>query len=237
MSKAALVIGSAKRVGREFALHLAKQGYDIALHCNESVEDAKSVQQAIEALGQRAEIFPLDLSNTEQIESWFDGVHNAFPNLALLINNASVFQRIKFKDSDFALYNQNMQINAAAPIFLTQAFAKKVASGHVINMLDADITKTHGSNFFYLLSKKTLAEFTQMAARDLGPEIRVNGICIGSALPSNENPADYEEKLKARLPLKELGDVSDVIRGLDYLLAAPRVTGQLLFTDSGQHLL
>ena len=136
-----------------------------------------------------------------------------------------------------------MAVNATAPILLTQAFAKHAAAGkagqagHVVNLLDADIVKHHGSHFFYLLSKKTLAEFTQMAARDLGPNIRVNGICIGSALPSDQNPPNYQEKLEARLPLRQLGNVDDVLQSLDYLMASPRTTGQLLFPDSGQHLL
>ena len=237
MSKAALVTGSAKRVGRAIALYLAECGYDIALHCNHSLAEAEQAKQEIEALGRKAEIFQFDLVNTEALEGHMASVVQRFSDLELLVNNASIFEREKFQDSDVALYQRHMAVNATAPIFLTQAFAKYVKSGHVVNLLDADIVKHHGSHFFYLLSKKTLAEFTKMAARDLGPNIRVNAICVGSALPSDQNPPGYEEKLTARLPLQQLGNVDDILQALDYLRASARTTGQLLFPDSGQHLL
>ena len=237
MSKAALITGSAKRVGREMALHLARHGYDIALHYNHSKAEALELQESIEAIGQQAALFQLDLADTQQIEPWCSTVAEHFPKLELLINNASIFERISFTDSDLATYQNHMAINATAPIFLTKAFAQQVDKGHVINLLDTNITSSHGSHFFYLLSKKTLTDFTKMAARDLAPNIRINGICPGPVLPSDQQLPGYTAQLEETLPMAELGNVEDIIHAVDYLIASPHVTGQLLFTDSGQHLL
>lgn len=237
MSKAALITGAARRVGRELALSLARQGYDIALHYHHSHDEAQATLAEIQAMGRQAQTFAFDLNDVDKIDPWLQEITKHFPSLELLVNNASIFERKRLMESDLALFERHMRLNATAPIFLTQAFAKHAKSGHVVNMLDTDVSKTHGSHFFYLLAKKTLAEFTTMAARELGPEFRVNGICIGSVLPSPENPADHDEKLAARVPLQTLIHTTDITRALEYLVASPHVTGQLLFTDSGQHLL
>lgn len=235
--KAALITGAAKRIGREIALSLAEDGYDIALHCNQSVVEADSLQQEIRTLGAECHIFSCNLSELEKIESWFSGVLQAMPHIEVLINNASIFKRKRFSESDAADFQQHMTINALAPILLTKAFAERVKRGCVINMLDADIGKLHGSHFAYLLSKKTLAEFTLMAARELAPNIRVNGICPGVTLASPEDPEEYAETLPKRLPMQELPQVSGITAAIRMLLSQPHMTGQLIFNDSGQHLL
>lgn len=237
MARAALITGGAKRVGRELALSLATQGWDIALHYHQSEREAKQLALDIEALGRKVALFPYDLANTQGLKAWFEDIYQQCPDLSLLVNNASVFTRRTFEDTTLDTYEQHLSINTTAPIFLTQSFAKHVKHGHVINLLDADISKTHGSHFSYLLSKKMLAEFTLMAARNLGPHIRVNGICIGVALPSEQNPPDFEENLTQKVPLKQLGNTEDICNAMHYLLAAARVTGQFIYTDSGQHLL
>lgn len=237
MSKAALITGGAKRVGREIALALAEQGYDIALHYFKSQAEAQTLKKEIEAMGRKAQIFSFDLVDTQAIEPWICEIAGLFPALELLVNNASIFERTSFADSTVADFTNHMAINAAAPIFLTKAFAKHVKHGQVINLLDTNITDTHGSHFFYLLSKKTLADFTRMAARELGPQIRVNAVCPGVVLPSDQQPMGYEENLAKRLPMAEQSSVEDIVRAVNYLLDATHITGQLLFTDSGQHLL
>lgn len=234
--KAALVTGASKRVGAAIALSLAENGYDIALHCHKGIKAASTLSDKIIRMGVKCEVFPCDLADSTKLVPLMESVFEDFPNLNVLINNASSFERISYLDSDIALFDNHMAINARAPIFLTQYFAEKVRKGHVINMLDTDVVKHHGSHFMYLLSKKTLAAFTQMAARDLS-HIQVNGICPGGVLPSEKNPANFEQNLEKRIPLKQLPQLEDIISSVLWLLKQPRITGQLIFNDSGQHLL
>lgn len=236
-AKAVIITGGAKRVGAALALYFAKQGYDIALHYHHSQADAERVRAEIEANGRQCMLFPRDLSDMAGIPALLERIHKAMPHCTALINNASVFERAPFMETDEALFDRQMDINVKAPFFLTQAFARTFQTGCVINLLDTQITDTQGSHFAYLLSKKTFAEFTQMAARALGPAIRVNGVCPGFLLPSNGFDEAYGEKLAASLPLGAVASLEQVAMAAHSLCENPAVTGQLLFTDGGQHLL
>ena len=139
-------------------------------------------------------------------------------------------------ETDETLFDRQFAVNLKAPFFLTQAFAKTFGKGCVINMLDTDIAQMQGSHFAYLLSKKALAEFTAMAARVLGPKIRVNGICPG-ALLQNAEDKQFIEKLRPRLPLRRQAELEEVAQAVYFLCQDGPITGQLIFADGGQHLL
>ncbi len=234
---AALITGGAKRLGREIALHLAENGYGIALHYNHSKAEAEIVKKEIEAKGRACVLLPADLADTGTLAALVQNAKAALPKLNVLINNASVFDRAGFAETDEALFDRQMDVNFKAPFFLTQAFAKTVTQGHVVNILDTNITNTHGSHFAYLLSKKLLAEFTHMAARALGPAVRVNGVCPGIVLTSGDHDEAYRKKLAETLPLQANATPLDVAKAIVGLLNLPSVTGQILFVDGGQHLL
>lgn len=237
MRPAVLITGGAKRVGRAIALLFAEAGYDVALHYNTSKDEAEKTAGEIRKAGVKCELFAADLADNSQYAPLIEKAKNAFPRLSVLVNNASVFDAGKFTQSDFALYQKEFRINTEAPIFLTQAFAKIVGRGAVVNMLDTKITQNKHSYFFYLLSKKTLAEFTRMAAVELGPKIRVNGVCPGYLLPGGDWGDEYQARLEPTLPLQKTASLYDVAQAVYSLAENQSLTGQCLFVDGGEHLL
>ncbi len=76
-----------------------------------------------------------------------------------------------------------------------------------------------------------------MAAKELGPKIRVNGICPGPILPPPDKGIKYLEKIAENTPLKKPGNPDYIVRAVEYILDNPYVTGQCLFVDGGQHLI
>jgi len=232
-----IVTGGAKRVGAALAMHFARGGYDIALHYHQSKTEAEALKKDIESLGAKCALFSHDMQNTKGIPALMETIHKTMPGCTALINNASVFERAMLMDTDEALFDRQLNINFKAPFFLTQAFAKYFGKGCIINVLDTDIVETQGSHFAYLLSKKTLAEFTLMAARELGPNIRVNGVCPGIILPSSDLDQNYMDKLAPSLPLEALASLEQLSVTTQWLLEHKALTGQLLFIDGGQHLL
>lgn len=238
MSRPAVIVtGGARRVGASIVRHFADNGYDIALHYNKSESEAKALQKDIEAMGVTCQLFQQDLSQISKLDGFIATIHKAMPHVSALINNASVFERAAFLETDEALFDRQFDANFKAPFFLTQSFARHVAKGSVINILDTEIVQTQGSHFAYLLSKKTLADFTIMGARALGPNIRVNAVCPGCPLPANEDDAKYVEKLKQVIPLQSHPEPKEIGEAALWLSNQKHITGQLIFVDGGKHVL
>lgn len=236
--KAALVTGAAKRLGRAVALDLARQGYHIILHYHRSEDEAKETASAIRNFGVECELFPQDLEDMAGIEPFMEGVFSCFPECQVLVNSASVFERCAFDETDMTFLMEQFTVNFFAPFFLTQCFARHCkGEGAVVNFLDTYITKNKSPYFAYLLSKKTLAQFTKMAAREIGP-IRVNAVCPGAieTLSDGFGDAFIEQKVK-QLPLGRIATVGDVVDAVNYSISSKSTTGQLIFVDAGEHLL
>jgi len=237
MSKAALITGGGKRLGKAISLSLAEKGYDIAIHYNHSDIEAKETANLIREKGKQCEIFQSDLSDIKQVRTLIPRVFETFPQCSVLVNSASIFENIGFDDVTEEILDRDFNINFKAPFFLSQDFSKGQNAELIINMLDMRINKIETQHFSYNLSKKALRDFTLMAAKELGPKIRVNGICPGPILPPPDKDIQYLEKIAENTPLKKPGNPDYIIDAVKYLLENDFVTGQYLFVDGGQHLI
>ncbi len=236
-TKAVLVTGAARRLGKRIALYLAANGYDIALHYHNSHVAAQQTKQEIQELGQKCEIFLCDLSQPDKFDAVLDHMFEAFPNCDSLVNNASVFERMKYTDTKEEFFDEQFAVNFKAPFFLTQGFARRNPDCSIVNIVDTAVTTNSVSHFAYLLSKKSLLEFTAMAARDLAPRGRVNAVLPGTVLPSHRDSAEYIEKLEHTLPAGRLATVEEVSLAVYNLLQNDALNGQNIFIDGGAHLL
>ncbi len=238
MNKVAIVTGGAKRLGRAICLKLAEQGYDIALHFNSSIDSANATKQAIEKLGRRCLLSPGDLSSFDFYAQLIHRTQQSLGQLNLLVNNASVFEKIAFKDSDRACFDGNINLHVKAPFFLSQAFAAQCeASSLIVNMLDTRVSRYQTEHFLYTLTKKTLKEMTLLLAKELAPKIRVNGICPGAILAPEKSGEGYLKELAGETPMEKPGQVDDILNALTYLVQSDYVNGEILYVDGGQQLL
>lgn len=233
----ALVTGGARRIGRAMCTGLAKAGYDIALHFNTSHRESESARSEIRRLGRKCELFRHDLSNMKEVASLIESVFKVFPSCSILINNAAIFEAGRFLDTNEALFDRHFKVNFKAQFFLTRDFALRCkGNGIVINMLDSYISKQMNQYFAYILTKKLLHSFTEMAAKELGPRIRVNGICPGVVLPSELESKATINRIASRTPLRKKVKLDDIIETLLYLIRSDKLTGETIFVDSGAHL-
>lgn len=237
MSKAALITGGGKRLGKAISLSLAERGYDIAIHYNHSDKEAKETADLIREKGREAEIFQSNLSDISQVRSLIPTVFEVFPQCSILVNSASIFENIGFNDVTEEIFERDFNTNFKAPFFLSQDFSKGNDAELIINMLDMRINKIETEHFTYNLTKKALRDFTLMAAKALGPKIRVNGICPGPILPPPDKDIKYLEQIAKDTPLEKPGNPDYIITAVKYLLDNSFVTGQCLFVDGGQHLI
>lgn len=234
--RAVLITGAARRVGRAIALHFAGKGYDVALHYHRSHPDAEATRGAILQKGVNCHLFSLDLTKINTLPGLVDKVFKVLPHCNVLINNASQLERGCFMETDEALFDRQMAINFKAPFFLTQAFVKRCPEARIVNILDTNITRHHSSHCAYLLSKKALAECTRIAAYELAPQARVNGICPASVIPAEGESPEFTASYTSRTPLKRGTDPEDLAEAVLYLVEARNLTGELLFLDGGKHL-
>lgn len=238
-NKSALVTGAVRRIGKGIALFLAKNGYNIALHYGSSYNDAQKTAAAIRETGIFCKTFKCDLSQEEQVLSLLPRVTKTFPNLTLLVNNASIFKKAAIADTDTEKFNRHIAVNLKAPFFLTRDFARLCKTGHVINILDSRITHTHAKrdNYaVYTLSKKALAELTRMSAVEFAPDIRVNAVAPGLIFPPAGKSDNFLNEKAQNIPLKRKGAVADIVKAVQYLLESEFITGQILYVDGGEHL-
>jgi NAD(P)-dependent dehydrogenase (short-subunit alcohol dehydrogenase family) len=130
-----------------------------------------------------------------------------------------------------------MRINLVAPFFLMKHFARQTRKGAIVNLLDRRITSLDYTCTPYTLSKKSLHELTRMAALELAPGIRVNGVAPGAVLPPPGKGASYLKDKAGPIPLAQLSTPAQIASAVLYLLQGDSLTGQVIFVDGGQHLL
>lgn len=233
---AALVTGGAVRLGRAIALALAAAGYDIALHYGRSAEAAAQTAEAIRALGVGCQTFAADLADAAALPGLVAAAHQAYPRLRALVNSASAYTQATIGATTAEIFDQQLAVNLRAPFFLTQAFARQVERGHVVNILDNKIAFNQHEYAAYLLAKKTLAEFTRMAALEFAPHLAVNGVAPGVVMPATTRSEEYVAWRIGGIPLRRQGTTADITGAILYLLGSDFVTGQILLVDGGESL-
>ena len=235
--KTIFITGGARRLGEIIAVHFAKLGYDIALHYNSSKQQAQDLQSKISALGVKIKLYQGDLCNYEYVQNLLTIVKKDFAHIDILINNASVFYKESFLDSNYDNYQQFFAVHVTAPYFLTQNFAKIYQKGHVINITDSRISKNKTNYFAYLLSKKSLSDLTAMLATELAPQIKVNEICPGKFLPSLNPKEDISEAdLSKKIPAQKMSNPQQIIDTIEYIVKTNPI-GQKFFVDGGENLI
>ncbi|CAO1669455.1 SDR family NAD(P)-dependent oxidoreductase [Vreelandella indica] len=233
--QAALVTGGATRLGRYFSEALADAGYDIALHVNRSREEAEEVASGIRAKGRECEIFHCDFLN-DDLNVLIQSAKQRFPGLNLLLNSASAYEPAPIAGTDLAMLEAQFRVNMFTPLLLTRHFAEVVQEGQVINIIDNKVAYHQYPYAAYLLSKKSLAEMTRMAALEFAPRIRINGLAPGVVLPASQRTSDYVQWRIEGIPLKQQGEPAHLVQALYYLLDNTFVAGQILFVDGGESI-
>lgn len=247
---AALVTGSAKRLGRAMILDLASRGWAVAVHYNGSADDAEATTEEARKLGAPSAVtLQADLLDEAQTAPLIGRATEALGRpLTLLVNNASIFEYDEITTATRESWDRHLESNLRAPFVLTQAFAAQcppagvsdgapVASGLVINMLDQRVHKLNPTFMTYTIAKMGLWAFTRTAAQGLAPRIRVNAIGPGPTLANDRQTDEHFNRQQAATILQRGANPTDICAALRYFIEARSVTGQMLAVDGGQHLI
>jgi NAD(P)-dependent dehydrogenase (short-subunit alcohol dehydrogenase family) len=239
MPETALVTGGAKRIGRAIVLKLAEAGYQVAIHCNQSRDEADALAAEIIAAGGRAAVVVADLVDPAAVAGLVAQASNALGPVTLLVNNASTFFVDDVRAIDVPTWNRQFSVNLRAPSVLAGALANALpdgCDGVVINIIDQRVWKLTPEYYSYTLSKSALLAATKTMAQALSPRIRVNAVGPG---PTLANPHDGEALMAREAAGTLLGTTvapESVADAVLWLARARHVTGQMIAVDSGQHL-
>ncbi|MFN3823353.1 MAG: SDR family oxidoreductase [Pseudorhodobacter sp.] len=245
----ALVTGAARRLGRAMALHLAGQGYDLALHHATSQAEAGEVAAEIRAMGRRADLFGADLLDEAQAAALIPAVAARMGGpVTVLVNNASIFEFDDLETATRDSWDRHFGSNLRAPFVLTQAMAAQglepgrdgagepLAAGLIVNMIDQRVLKPVPDYMSYGIAKAGLWAMTRMTAQALAPRIRVNAIGPGPTLRGGRQTPEQFARQRAATPLNRGANPADICAALGFFLDSPSVTGQMICIDGGQHL-
>ncbi len=237
----ALVTGGARRVGAEIARSLHAAGASVAVHCHHSVAAAEALCAELEALRPgSAALFRADLLEVAVLAPLVEAVSARFGALHLLVNNASSFYPTPFGTVTPQAWTDLMGTNLQAPLFLSQAAAPALrrARGSIVNIIDIHGLRALPDYIVYSTAKAALMHLTLALARELAPEIRVNGVSPGPVLwPEAGMAAERKQDIIAHTPLGHIGTPLDVARAVRFFASeAPFITGQILAVDGGRSL-
>ena len=241
--KSVLVTGGAKRIGAAIVRRLHAAGANVVIHFRGSEAAARAI--VVELNAQRAESAALaqaDLTQTQLLEGLVADATRAWGRLDALVNNASTFYPTAVGRIDEAAWDELMGSNLKAPLFLSQAAAPELRRrcGSIVNVIDIHACFPMKGHVVYNLAKAGLAMLTRSLARELAPEVRVNGVSPGTIMwPEDDTWTDEDARRRIvdRIALKRVGAPDDIAGAVEFFIAgAPYVTGQILAVDGGRSL-
>jgi 7-alpha-hydroxysteroid dehydrogenase len=239
----AIVTGAGRGLGAATAIALAEAGADVVISAR-TADQLDQVAAQIQAVGRKAVVVPADLSDLDAVAGLAQTAYDELGRIDTVVNNVGgTFPRGFLETS---------------PRFLTEAFSFNVATAHALTRaavplmlkspdgqqsvvtISSMMGRTADRGFVaYGTAKAALAHWTKMAARDLAPRIRVNGIYVGSIMTSAleyvAGQPEMMDQLETKTPLGRVGEPEDIAAGVLYLAskAGQYVTGKLIEIDGG----
>lgn len=240
-AKNVLITGAAKRIGAACARLLHSEGCNVFLHYRSSATEA---HQLCDELNQQrpdsARIMQADLLNMTELKAVARAASLAWGGIDVLVNNASSFYPTTMADVSEQQWDELLGSNLKAPFFLAQALAKTLVDnkGCIVNIVDIHAERGLSGYPVYSISKAGLAAMTKVLAKELGPEVRVNGVAPGAILwPDNDLSEPVKVEILQRVALKRSGEPVDIAKAVLFLIKdADYITGQILTVDGGRTL-
>ena len=233
--KYALITGSANRIGREIAIHLSKLGVNVAIHYNNSKENAIRTLSEVMSNNVESEIFNANLSVESECLELYKKVNASLGPISILINNASTFRKNNLENTTTNELKEDYFVNVLAPFILAQNIFKNknLSKGKIINISDWKTARTN--RFSYGVSKSGIFGLTKSLAVSMAPNFQVNEIAFGAMLPPADEPDRIPQKINLG-PMQRIAKMSEINECIEMLLKNDFITGEKIYLDGGRHI-
>jgi pteridine reductase len=239
-SPVALITGAAVRLGAATAKLLHQNRFNIIIHCNRSIAEANLLAETLNAeRDDSAQVLQADLADTSAVLKLGADAIAIWERLDVLVNNASAFYPTPLNEINEQQWDDLFASNARAPLFLAKAVAEalKNQQGCIINISDLYARRGLSNHSIYTMAKAAQEAMTRTLARELAPEVRVNGIAPGAILwpPGEELSEEKKQNIVEMSSLKKTGNEDDIANAVLFLIEqGSYITGQIIHVDGGR---
>lgn len=241
MDKCALITGATRGIGKQIAITLAKQGYNIALNYRKENEELENTKKEIEEIGVQIIAVKGDVANFEECENFVKQVIERFGQIDVLVNNAGITKDMllmRMKKEDF---EQVIDTNLVGTFNVTKnvvPYMMKARSGRIINISSVVGISGNAGQTNYSASKAGIIGFTKSLAKEIASRnILVNAVAPGF-IETNMTDVlkdDVKQEIAKNIPLKRMGTTQDVANVVKFLASddSSYITGQVINVDGG----
>ena len=239
-NRTVLITGAAKNIGATIAKELHSSGMKIIIHYNHSQKEATKLVDELNDLRENSAIkIQADLKKKECYSMLINAALDFTGKIDVLINNASAFYPTPLNDINEKNWNELININLKAPLFISKLAAEslKENNGCIINITDIHASNPLINHAIYCISKAGLIILTKSLAKELAPNIRVNAISPGAITWPDGMDSETKENIINQTVLKKMGNAEDIAKTVIFLIEdASYITGQILNVDGGKTL-
>lgn len=241
MNKVVLITGASRGIGKQIALTMAKEGYDIVLNCRNENEEVLEVKSQIEGLGASCLIVQGNVANQSDCERFVKEAIEKFGKIDVLVNNAGITKDMllaRMKEEDF---KQVIDVNLMGTFHVTKQvvpYMMKARNGRIINISSVVGISGNAGQSNYAASKAGIIGFTKSLAKELAARnILVNAVAPGFIQTDMTGvlKEEIKEEIAKMIPLKKMGTAQDVANVVKFLASedSSYMTGQVLQVDGG----
>ena len=237
-----LITGAARRIGAAIATQLHGCGYRVIIHYQNSAVDAEKLGAKLNAMrADSAHSLQANLLDIDSVEQLAKASIAQWGQINALVNNASSFYPTPLPKATNSQWDELIGSNLKGPFFLCQALSKELTKhcGSIVNIADIHAHQPLKDHSIYCIAKAGNKMLTKTLAKELAPNVRVNGIAPGVILwPENDTQKDAEQQeLLKNIPLQHMGSSDDIARLAEFFItSASYITGQTIAVDGGKHL-
>jgi len=239
--RVAIVTGAGRGIGAGSAVALAEAGADVVISAR-TEEQLRETAARVEAVGRKAHVVVADLDDIEQVRGLATAATEVFGRIDVVVNNVGGTMPRTYLDTSVGFLERAFHFNvstahalatSAVPVML------QTGGGSIVNIASV-VGRVAGRGYLaYGTAKAALIHYTELAAQDLSPKVRMNAIAVGSIATSALDLVMSNDQMRTSIeqatPLRRVGDVDDIAAAVLYLAspAGSYLTGAVLTVDGG----